>query len=173
MAGQGISGAIAGLRSRGAALLELSIVAVLLVLLLFGAIDFGRHLAFRHEITSLSREAANLISRGTLFPAALQATMQSGASLNLSSNGKVILTAAKRSTDGNSVTVTQQTSGGSLSATSSIGNLNGNANVPPGLPLPGQTIYIAEVFVKFTPVTPIGTFLGTALPAVVKDVSYF
>jgi Flp pilus assembly protein TadG len=58
---------------RGGAIVELALVAVALFVLLFGMIDYGRALLARHAITSLSREAANLESRGTTFADTLQA----------------------------------------------------------------------------------------------------
>jgi hypothetical protein len=158
----------------GAALVELAMVAVVLVLLLYGMIDFGRALLARHAITSLSRESANLESRGTSFSDTLQATLQSSGSLDLAHHGFVILTAVARDAGGN-LTITDQQSAGGRPARSRIGTIGGGSIQLPndGVPLRGQTLYVAEVFVDFAPVTPVGSWIGTQFPSSLYDVAFF
>jgi hypothetical protein len=158
----------------GGALVELAIVVVAVFFLLYGMIDFGRALLARHAITSLSREAANLESRGTSFADTLQATLQSSGSLDLAHHGFVILTSVARDASGN-LTITDQQSAGGRPATSQIGTLGGGAVSLPndGVPLRGQILYVAEIFLDFTPVTPIGTWIGSGLPSSLYDVAFF
>lgn len=157
----------------GAALVELAILAIVLLFLVYGMIDFGRALLTRHAITSLSREAANLESRGTTLADTLQATLQSSGSLDIQTNGWVILTAVTRDVDGNLLIIDQLTGGGQPSP-SRIGTLGGGSvSLPPGVPLRGQTLYAAEVFLDFAPVTPIGRLLAVAMPSSLYDVAYF
>jgi hypothetical protein len=161
-------------RGRGSALLELALVAPILVFLLFGMIDFGRALLARHAITSLSREAANLESRGTTFPDTLQAILQSSGSLDLAGHGYVVLTAVTRDGNGN-LRITQQEAAGGHPAPSRVGTLGGGPVTLPnsGVPLVNQTLYVAEVFLDFAPVTPIGSMLGSTLPSSWYDVAFF
>jgi hypothetical protein len=158
----------------GGAMVELAIVVVALFFLLYGMIDFGRALLARHAITSLSREAANLESRGTSFADTLQATLQSSGSLDLGNHGFVILTSVARDTNGN-LTITDQQSAGGRPSTSRIGTLGGGGVSLPndGVPLRGQVLYVAEIFLDFTSVTPIGTWIGTDLPSSLYDVAFF
>lgn len=158
----------------GAAMVELAILVVVLFFLLYGMIDFGRALLARHAITSLSREAANLESRGTTMADTLQATLQSSGSLDLADHGFVILTAVARDRNGN-LTITDQQSAGGRPATSRIGTIGGGGVSLPndGVPLPGQILYVAEVFLDFSPVTPIGRWIGSTLPASIYDVAFF
>jgi hypothetical protein len=158
----------------GGALVELALVAVVLFLLLYGMIDFGRALLARHAITSLSREAANLESRGTSLADTLQATLQSSGSLDLAHHGFVILTAVARDARGN-LTITAQQSAGGRPAQSRIGTLGGGTVQLPndGVPLPGQTLYVAEVFVDFKPVTPVGSWIDERMPSSLYDVAFF
>lgn len=162
-------------RSRsGGALVELAMVAVVLLLLLYGMIDFGRALLARHAITSLSREAANLESRGTTLGDTLEATLQSSGPLDLAHHGFVILTAVARDSRGN-LTITAQQSAGGRPARSRIGTIGGGPIQLPndGVPLRGQTLYVAEVFVDFAPVTPVGSWIGTRFPSSLYDVAFF
>ncbi len=159
--------------SRGGAIVELALVAVALFVLVFGMVDYGRALLARHAITSLSREAANLASRGTSFADTLQATLQSSGSLDLSTNGFVILSAVTRDENG-VLRVVRQESAGGRPAPSRIGTVGGGlVVVPNGVPLPGQTLYVSEVSVDFTEVTPISSLIGVRIPSSLYDVAYF
>ena len=39
--------------------------------------------------------------------------------------------------------------------------------------LPGQTIYVTEVFYSYQPVTPIGNMLNVVLPSTLYEAAYF
>jgi hypothetical protein len=41
------------------------------------------------------------------------------------------------------------------------------------VPQPLQTLYVAEVFYAFTPITPIGRLLNIVMPPRVYDIAYF
>lgn len=160
---------------RGAAIVEVAIISVVLTFLLFGMIDIGRALLARHAITSLSREAANLEARGTTLPTTLQAMLNSSGSIDLAQDGYVILTAVTRD-DNDVLTITEQRQGGGHANTSRIGTMgSGGVNLPGpgGVPLRGHTLYIAEIFVRFRPVTPIETFLEFVMPRTLYDVALF
>ena len=160
-------------RRGGGAIVELALVAVALFVLLFGMVDYGRALLARHLITSLSREAANLVSRGTSFADTLQATLQSSGSLDLATNGCVILSAVTRDENG-VLRVIRQESAGGRPTPSRIGTVGGGLVViPPGVPLPGQTLWVSEVTTGFTEVTPISNLIGVRIPSTLYDVAYF
>jgi Flp pilus assembly protein TadG len=159
---------------RGSAVVELAISALFLLLMVFGVIDFGRALLMRHAITSMSREAANLESRGTPMSTTLQATIDTSGAANLGVNGYVILTAVERDQRGR-LSITKQLAGGGIPQASRVG-IPGSADVTlpnTGVPLRGQTLYVAEIFVRFSPVTPIGNLIDATLPPMLYDVAYF
>lgn len=160
--------------SRGGALLELGVSLFFLLLMLFGVIDFGRALLFRHALTSMSREAANLESRGTPMDTTLHSTIENSGSANLAENGYVILTAVSRDERGE-LRITRQISDGGMPAASRIGSRSSGQVVLPndGIPLRGQTLYVAEIFLRFEPVTPIGSLLGSRMPRDLYDVAFF
>jgi Flp pilus assembly protein TadG len=162
--------------SRGGAVVELAISALFLLLMVFGIVDFGRALLVRHAITSMSREAGNLESRGTPMTVTLDATLDSSGPTNLREHGYVILTAVQRDQRGG-LSVTQQVAGGGLPQRSKVGTTGSPDVTLPnsGVPLRGQTLHVAEIFVRFTPVTPIGSLLGPPgdSPLILYDVAYF
>jgi len=160
--------------SRGGAVVELAISALFLLLMVFGIVDFGRALLMRHAITSMSREAANLESRGTPMATTLQSTIDASGAANLGVNGYVILTAVERDQRGR-LSITKQLAGGGVPQTSHVGTQGSTQITLPnsGVPLRGQTLYVAEIFVRFTPVTPIGELVQATLPSMLYDVAYF
>ncbi len=91
----------------------------MLMVLIFGAIDFGRAIYMRQVLINLSRETANLEARGTgsttqeIMTNALSAAIQEALPLALnSSNGYVVVTAVTNF--GAHFTISQQYNSGTL-----------------------------------------------------------
>lgn len=161
-------------RHAAQALVEFLLISTILIFLLFGLIDFGRALMVRQVMDSVSREGANLASRGTSFTATLNALAVSANPLTIDQNGFIILTAVTRDDTG-ALTITAQQSRGGQSQSSRIGALGGGGVALPNstIPQPGQTLIVAEVVYSFQPVTPVGRLLGRNIPSTLYDVSYF
>ena len=160
-------------RRTGLALLQLAILLPLLFLLLFGVIDFGRLLLAKNEIAALSREGGNLASRGTPFDQTIRAIFSASGSSDLNQNGCIILTAVERGPGGHPV-VTEQQVAGHHPRPSRVGSLGNPATVPvPQLPRPGKVLVVAEVYMNYSAVTPIASFLGQGMPAFAYDSAYF
>ena len=171
----------------GQAFVEFAIVTVMLMVLIFGAIDFGRAIYMRQVLVNLSRETANLEARGVgttageIMSNALSAAIQEALPLALnSSNGYVVVTAVTNY--GAHYSISQQYNAGSLSgAASRVGTATntGNTAILPataGSILPAnRTVYVAEVFYKFVAITPVGNFIlrGGILPTRFYDAAYF
>ena len=156
----------------GQAMLEYAVSAIVMATLVFGVVDFSRAIYQQQVITNLAAEGANLASRGTATGDSAAAVI-ADSDLNLSSHGKVIVSAAQN-TGPNAVTVKAQSSQGSLSASSRVGTLNGTATLPAGaIPTNSQTVYVAEVFYSFQPITPIGKLIQTVLPVQLYDAAYY
>jgi Flp pilus assembly protein TadG len=177
---------------RGQAILELVPVLSLFLILTFGVIDVGRAIWQQETITGLTREGSDVASRitGVTLQVALQnsanAVINDGAALNLSSNGKVILTAVQNEgTPGSpQFKITGQYATGSLRASSKIGKYNShgqgngvnNATLPTEtttIPQPGATLYVTEVFMSYSPITPLGGFVKYTVPSTLYDIAYF
>jgi Flp pilus assembly protein TadG len=158
----------------GQALLECALSLLVMLSLVFAMIDFSRAIYQQQEITSLAAQAANLALRGTTLSTAATTAVGESNNLNLGSNGKVIISAAYNNPSPNAIQITDQQSAGSLSATSRVGSKGGNATLPSGaIPQPQQTVYVAEVFYSFQPITPIGKLVKWTLPTRLYDAAYF
>lgn len=166
----------------GQALVEFTFVAIILLLMIFGLIDFCRAISIRQVITSLSREGSNLASRNTSLSNAVEAVIASANPLNITTSGRVIITAVKN-VDGTTFTITDQLSKGGIpasSAPSKIGCCISNApnsgwipSTPMQVPQVNKTIYVTEVFYSYQAITPIGKLLNFTLPSQLYDVAYF
>jgi Flp pilus assembly protein TadG len=169
----------------GQALVEFSLVTLLLVSLTFGLIDFYRALYEKEVLANLSREAANEAARGSgittlqIMSNAMVAVANSSESFALNStntSGKIIVTAVTNY--GTGYVVSQQLEEGSLTgATSKIGtSVGGTAKLPtetPSILQSNHTVFVAEIFYAYKPVTPIGKLINATLTNQFYDVAYF
>jgi Flp pilus assembly protein TadG len=171
----------------GQALVEFMFVAVILLVMLFGMIDFCRAISTRQVLINLSREGANIAARGPgdiadSMSNAVQAVITAANPLDITANGRVIVTAVFNSNG--TFRITNQLSSGALtSASSKIGvvNATGNAVKLPDtpstagtIPQPNQTLFATEVFYAFKPTTPIGQLINISMTnAPMYDAAYF
>jgi len=179
----------------GQALIEFTFVALILLVMLFGMIDFCRSISTRQVLINLSREGANQAARGAgdTFDAAIsnaiQAVIMAANPLNMTNNGQVIVSAVQNNKGVYKITnqissptllpQVQKSKIGILNATGS--GLAGSgvvmptaATAPGALPQPNQTTFVAEVFYAFKPATPIGQLLNYGMTnAPLYDVAYF
>jgi Flp pilus assembly protein TadG len=180
---------VSGRGESGQALIEFTLVALLLIVLIFGAIDFCRAIYMRQLLINLSRETANLEARGVgsttaeIMTNALNAAILESSPLTLNStNGMVIVTAVtnlttvvnKKSTA--TYTISHQFHLGTLGTfQSAVGTgSNTTASLPNTGILPAnRTVYVAEIYYKFAPITPVGKLLNIVLPDHFYDAAYF
>ena len=156
------------------ATVEMALVLLLLMLLVFGMTEFFHASSAKQIIQNVSREGANLASRGTPFRTTLDALVQSAKPLNIESNGCIILTAVKRDGSG-SLAVSSQQLRGAFPAESRVGSPGGGSVTLPtnALPLTNQTLYVAEVFYPIQSMTSVDKLLGQSWTRVLYDVAFF
>lgn len=162
-------------KESGQAFIEFSVVVMVLVVLVFGLIEFGRFIYQRQVVTNLSREGANLVLRNTAPNIAAAAVMNSASPLAMSTKGRIIMTTVYNS-NGTVKVTSQWSTGGLTSAASKIGTVGNKANMPTNttvIPSVGKNLYVAEVYYSYTPITPIGKILKLTMPGTVYDVAYF
>lgn len=79
--------------SMGQSLIELALILPLLLILLFGIIDYARAIQFNNILVSMSREGANLASRTTETPRnIIRALTNSAEPLDMSTDGRIYIT---------------------------------------------------------------------------------
>jgi TadE-like protein len=171
----------------GQALVELAISVLLLLILVFGVIDFSRAIYYVQVIKNLTAEGSSMSSRGSTLSQTAQTVMtDAGTNLSLSTKGCVIATSVLKTASGTgfNYTVTGQASQGNCAGVSSkIGcfpppSSCGRASLPAeaAAALPAdQSLFITEIFFTYTAVTPIGALLknSTILPAQLYDAAYY
>jgi Flp pilus assembly protein TadG len=175
----------------GQALIEFSLITLLLISLTFGLIDFYRALYEKEVLANLSREAADESARGSgittlqIMSNAMIAVANSSESFALNftnKNGVLILTAVTNDFSGKTskYIISQQMEEGSLTASSKIGTgVGGAATLPtptgslPSMLQSNGTVYVAEIFYAYKPVTPIGKLIKATLTNQFYDVAYF
>jgi Flp pilus assembly protein TadG len=162
---------------RGAALIELAICLPLLFILLFGLIDFSQIIYDNEVMSGLTRQGSDLASRGTTLTSTLSAVGIQGASLNIGTRGRIIVTEVANDVNGNPQIVDQMESTTGISVTSAVGSGIGNrASMPSSASTvlnAGQTLYVTEVFYSYVPITPIGGFLKISVASTLYNAAYF
>jgi Flp pilus assembly protein TadG len=157
---------------RGGAFVELVFLLPILLVLLFGVIDFGRLIHARLVVTNVSREGGSLSCRDLYFGNELFAIIQSSATpFDLNTQGLIIITkvGAADTTKNRLVPyIINQDSRGSLSVSSSVSGNNLNTALPETIKylelgnsgiseISGITV--VEVFYRYMPITPLPNFL--------------
>ena len=162
---------------RGAALVEIAICVPFLLILVFGLIDFSQIIFCNQMMSGISRQGSDLASRGTTLANTGSALGTQGASLNLGTQGRIILTAVADDVNGNPQIVDQWQSPTGISVTSAVGSgIGTRANMPLSANTvlnAGQTLYVTEVFYSYVPMTPIGNLLKTSLASKLYGAAYF
>jgi hypothetical protein len=162
---------------RGVAVGELAIVLPLLLVVLLGIIDLGRLVSGYQTMNDLSREAANLVSRGASIDSAIAALSASttGPVDVIGSGAIIISTLGRRSADDPTPWVIDQYRHGSIpSSASRVGSLNGPARVPNVDELEaGVTVMAVEVVHGFVPLFPIDAFGLDLYPEVLYEAAFF
>jgi Flp pilus assembly protein TadG len=175
----------------GQALVEFMFVGFILLFMLFAMIDFCRMISTRQVLINLSREGANEAARGqgdtvdASISNALAAVVAGANPLNITTKGRVIITAVQNT--GTKFTITNQGSIGGISATSRIAPLGVGstttlmpylATAAGAIPQSNQTSYVTEVFYSFTPATSLGSVAvgglhGFTVTNQLYDIAYF
>jgi len=143
---------------------------------LLAVIDFGR-LVYCHQVaTDLTREAANLVSRGTATTDAWNAAAAADGPIQLDEDGEMIVSVIRRKSPTDSTPwIFEQTSNGPLvSVTSQVGGLNQKAKIPHITTLgTGVTITAVEIYHGFEPIFAGGDLALTFYPEFIYGAAFF
>ncbi|HLI63355.1 MAG TPA: TadE/TadG family type IV pilus assembly protein [Terriglobales bacterium] len=178
----------------GQALVELSMCVLLLCVLIFGIIDFGRAIYDVQVMKNLAGEGSSIASRAlrgnTAADTANVVANYAGADLAMSSNGCVIVTIVTNEGGGPPATlaITDQAYVCGISAKSKIGCLMGTGGCGsdvPSLPASAKTalqyepqgsfLGVTEIYYNYSAITPVGGWLGggNVLPSQFYTVAFY
>jgi Flp pilus assembly protein TadG len=163
---------VARLGRRGAALVEFAFVAALILALVFGLIDFSRGFGLKHRAAALSREAANLASRGAEMDEAVGTIVSAAQPMDLASGGGIVLSRLEKETAGGSFVISEQRKTGNRD--SKLGKAGTAVSIPNAGDYPtGSVLFAGEVFIDFESVTPFSALEGVVMPTEVYESAVF
>ena len=143
---------------------------------MLASVDLGR-LVYQHQIlTDLTREAANLVSRGATFEVAFTVTGLSAQIFDIDTQGGIIIShiTGRDASDDTPWVVEQRSQGGLSTLESRVGQLNAAANVPGIKSLsPGVTITAVEIMHQFEPVFAFAAMGLNFYPEALYDAAFF
>jgi hypothetical protein len=156
---------------------ELAVILPVVLAVLLGIIDLGRLVTVHQALNDLSREAANLVSRGASIASAVAAVRAADdGPVDVEANGVVIISTLQRRSAGDSTpwVVDQFRTGAVAGATSRVGRVGGPAQVPNVESLePGVTIMAVELAHTFAPLFPVDAFGLDVYPEVIYEAAFF
>jgi Flp pilus assembly protein TadG len=158
---------------RGQALVEFALLVPVLLLLLCGVIEIGRMLETNHIMSALTREGANLASRGATMQEALNILRTNQQASGLGNVGGAVV--SRLLVDQNGIPVVE-------AQISTLGYENASMVAPQdsvadaytsaGL-TSGYRYYVVELFIPYTPITPLSNFMAGFIPESLYDRSLF
>lgn len=147
---------------KGTAGAEFAILLPILLLVVVGLVDLARMIYAQQLLSDLSRETANLVSRGTTPLDAIDSVVRTSEVFDVDSDGFVVISTIRRADAGNdSPWIFAQAGSGALTAFSSrVGTPDGPADLPgiTGIPV-GVTLMAVELVQDFEPMFAL-THLG-------------
>jgi hypothetical protein len=161
---------------KGIAALELALILPILLVLVFGIIDFGKLIQARLIVTNVSREGGSLASRAVNSGNDLLSMLQSsGTPLDLNGLGKIYISRIRAGISLGSpnpyIDPNSSWSAGSLGVSSQIQtnvtNLGLSAALYNHLKFEGppqntsdiSEVWVVEVYYKYKPITPLPNFI--------------
>ncbi len=158
--------------TRGVELVEVVLVLPVMLTVVFGLLEFGSVFDRQHVVSGLSREAANIASRGASLDSVVQITITNGTTVGVGSDGAVI--ASQIDIIGGVPQVTNQTVGGNMTVASRVGLIGAPATPFVGNGLAdGKTYFVVEIFLPHQPFTPLRAFIAPVIPDTLYDRSIF
>ena len=155
---------------RAQSLVETAISLPFLIVIFLGMVELSHAYDMVHGLGSISREAANIASRGATLAEAQSVALTNGSDLGIGSRGGVVVSCIEF--NGVSGTVTEQLT--SSGYTSRLGALNQPA---PALNSAGYSadtqVYAVELFLQYEPITPIGNWVARLIPDVLYERAVF
>ena len=161
---------------RGVVLTEFVLLLPVLLIIMMGLYDLGRVIYTHQVMTDVTREAANLVSRGSSINQAYFAAGADVGPIDIEKHGGMIFTTVqRRSTDDATPWVfDQQRKGPRGIVASRIGKPGGKAEIPNlDAIAPGVTLMVVELVHGFEPIFASEDFGFDFYPENLYDVAFF
>lgn len=156
--------------TEGQSLVELAISLPLLLLVFLGMVEFAHAYDLVHGMGSISREAANIASRGGTLAEARGVALTNGRDLGIGANGGIVVSRIEYGRR-NPIVREQLVSGGYASR---LGRQNQSVpDLRSARYSRGTEVFAVELFLRYEPVTPVGRVLDPVIPDVLYDRSVF
>lgn len=157
---------------RGQGLVELTLTLPVLLTVTFGVLELGTLLDISHSISGLSREGANMASRGAVLDSVVLITTLNGQAIGLNDGGGVI--ASEVEVQGGVPIVIDQLATSGYASLSRVGILGSPATPLIGHGLQdGRRYYVVEVFAPYQPFTPLDAIVESLVPDTLYDRTVF
>jgi Flp pilus assembly protein TadG len=157
---------------RGQGLIELAVTMPLLMLIALGMIEVNRAIETNHVLSTLTREAANLASRGSTLAEAVDATRANQAATGLGSVGGVV--ASRIQISGGLPRIVSQVSSAGYGYSSMVGLPDSVAQPYVTADLTeGRAYYVVEIFLPYSSVTGFDRLMPGTIPSVLYDRTLF
>jgi|AP12_2_1047962.scaffolds.fasta_scaffold03303_2 TadE-like protein len=158
--------------TRGQAVAEFAMVLPLMLFLFLGMIEIGNALSVSHSLSRLSREGANIASRGTSLDTVVNVVTYSGQDIQLGQRGGSIVSRVGMRSDG--LQILDQVASPGLKDRSRLGTLGSHpvSFASYGLQDDG-TYYVVEIFYHYRPITPFARLFESAIPNPIYERAVF
>ena len=151
---------------------EFIITLPILLVIMFGILEFGNLFDITHAMSGLGREAANIAARGTALDTVLAVTMTNGGAIQLGGHGGAVVTEIQVQS-GTPMIIGQVASTGYLGQ-SRLGLLGTQAMGLGSVPLlDGRSYYAVEVYYSYQPFTPLRNLVSSVVPDTLYDRTIF
>lgn len=159
-------------REDGQELVELVLVLPILLVVLFGLVELGNAFDVGHSMSTLSREGANIASRGAELDEVLDVVLANGEGIGLESMGGAVAT--RLMVQGGVPRVVEQRATDGFEGRSELGPVGAAV---PGLEMlglvEGRRYHALELFYGYRAITPIHRLLGPLVPDTIYDRAIF
>ncbi len=156
---------------------ELAVILPVVLVVLLGVVDLGRLVTAYQTLNDMTREAANLVSRGSSIAAAVAAiTADNDGPVDVDANGVIIISTLQRHAAGDATPwVMDQYKTGSIAGEGSrVGRIGAAASVPNVDELEsGVTVMAVELVHPFEPLFPLAAFGLDFYPEVLYEAAFF
>ena len=143
--------------------MELALATPLLLLIFLGLVEAATAYDRQHTLTGLSREAANIASRGTDLQEVVGVVMSNGSDIALGARGGTVVT--RITLDHGVAEIVGQTGTAGYVERSRMGALGETAAGFDALGLvDGHSVHVVEIFYDYDPFTPLSSFVSAAVP---------